>query len=91
MAKKLPHVTARNGSISRGCPRRNSRFHDLGANLEFRGMNDKRQVVFRRIWTRALADFFKDNDKHQPTQKTPLVPRSAFCVGCMRLLGRFID
>jgi hypothetical protein len=31
----LSHVTARNGSLSRGCPRQDSRFHDLGASLEF--------------------------------------------------------
>ena len=30
----LSHVAARNGSLSRGRPRRDSRFHDSGASLE---------------------------------------------------------
>ncbi len=30
-----------------------SRFHDSGANLEFREVNGKEGAVFRRIWTQA--------------------------------------
>lgn len=48
----LSCITARNGSLSRGCAQRDSRFHDSGANLNFVGERVKKSVL-RRIGTRV--------------------------------------